>query len=122
MSAQPAERQRAGSHHPADLEPAANHWQRALDADYRAPQAADRMLPGADLASRMYALTRERHEVELVLTRLARTTGARPLPWIAQVPVTATALGLPGTIEACVFDLDGVLTDSGVLHAWAWSE
>src|SRR5262249_13050454 len=122
MSAQPAERQRAGSHHPADLEPAANHWQRALDADYRALQAVGGMLPRACLAFGLDGLPAQRHEVELVLTRLAHTTGARPLPWIAQVPVTATALGLPGTIEACVFDLDGVLTDSGVLHAWAWSE
>jgi HAD superfamily hydrolase (TIGR01509 family) len=49
-------------------------------------------------------------------------TGVRRAPWIAQVPVTTTALGLPAKVEACVFDLDGVLTDSGVLHAWAWAE
>ena len=122
MSAQVAERQRVDSLHPADLEPAANHWQRALDADYRALHAVEGILPSADLASRMYALTRERHDVEAVLAQLARTTGALPVPWLAQVPVTTAALGLPERVEACVFDLDGVLTDSGLLHAWAWAE
>ena len=31
-------------------------------------------------------------------------------------------LGLPTGARACLFDLDGVLTDSGALHAWAWGE
>jgi len=31
-------------------------------------------------------------------------------------------LGLPTTVGACLFDLDGVLTDSAVLHALAWGE
>jgi beta-phosphoglucomutase-like phosphatase (HAD superfamily) len=30
-------------------------------------------------------------------------------------------LGLPETVEACLFDLDGVQTDSGVLHGSAWA-
>ena len=29
-------------------------------------------------------------------------------------------LGLADSVEACVFDLDGVLTDSGLVHAAAW--
>ena len=31
-------------------------------------------------------------------------------------------LGLPLVARACLFDLEGVLTDSGKLHAWAWGE
>lgn len=31
-------------------------------------------------------------------------------------------LGLPSAIEACLFDLDGVLTDTRALHAEAWRE
>ena len=31
-------------------------------------------------------------------------------------------LGLPATVEACLFDLEGVLTDSALLHALAWGE
>lgn len=31
-------------------------------------------------------------------------------------------LGLPGGIRACLFDLDGVLTDTATVHAAAWKE
>src|SRR6478609_5755119 len=31
-------------------------------------------------------------------------------------------LGLPDTIRACLFDLDGVLTKTAVVHAAAWKE
>jgi HAD superfamily hydrolase (TIGR01509 family) len=31
-------------------------------------------------------------------------------------------LGLPLTAHACLFDLEGVLTDSSRLHAWAWGK
>jgi beta-phosphoglucomutase family hydrolase len=33
-----------------------------------------------------------------------------------------TALGLPAGIRACLFDLDGVLTRTAVLHAQAWKQ
>jgi beta-phosphoglucomutase family hydrolase len=33
-----------------------------------------------------------------------------------------TRLGLPDTIEACLFDLDGVLTPTALVHAAAWQE
>jgi HAD superfamily hydrolase (TIGR01509 family) len=31
-------------------------------------------------------------------------------------------LGLPAALCACLFDVEGVLTDSSRLHAWAWGE
>jgi HAD superfamily hydrolase (TIGR01509 family) len=31
-------------------------------------------------------------------------------------------LGLPARVRACVFDVDGVLADSGAVHALAWAE
>jgi hypothetical protein len=31
-------------------------------------------------------------------------------------------LGLPGRIRACLFDLDGVLTETASVHAAAWTE
>lgn len=34
----------------------------------------------------------------------------------------ATELGLPDQITACLFDLDGVLTDTARMHAAAWKE
>ena len=45
----------------------------------------------------------------------------QPAPWLAPMPITGQMLGLPATVKACVFDLDGVLTDSGALHARAWA-
>ncbi len=33
-----------------------------------------------------------------------------------------TSLGLPARVRACLFDLDGVLTDTAKLHAAAWKE
>ncbi len=35
---------------------------------------------------------------------------------------TKTELGLPSQITACLFDLDGVLTDTAKMHALAWKE
>jgi beta-phosphoglucomutase family hydrolase len=32
------------------------------------------------------------------------------------------SLGLPGSIHACLFDLDGVLTETATLHAKAWQQ
>jgi len=32
------------------------------------------------------------------------------------------SLGLPGDVRACLFDLDGVLTDTAAVHAAAWKE
>jgi len=36
--------------------------------------------------------------------------------------VTDKALGLPARIQACLFDLDGVLTQTAKVHAAAWKE
>lgn len=33
-----------------------------------------------------------------------------------------TDLGLPGTVTACLFDLDGVLTETASVHAKAWKQ
>jgi beta-phosphoglucomutase family hydrolase len=37
-------------------------------------------------------------------------------------PASATALGLPEGICACLFDLDGVLTKTATVHAAAWKQ
>jgi beta-phosphoglucomutase family hydrolase len=37
-------------------------------------------------------------------------------------PSGPTAVGLPARIRACLFDLDGVLTDTASVHAAAWKE
>jgi HAD superfamily hydrolase (TIGR01509 family) len=53
---------------------------------------------------------------------VAAVAGIQPAPWLSPVTLTNRVLGLPDSASACLFDLEGVLTDSGKLHAWAWGE
>ena len=105
-----------------ELDTIASQWQRALDAAQSALAAAAVSLTANELAPRQHELTTERREVAVSLAGMARAAGVRPVPWVSPVPVTANSLGLPDGSRAGLFDLDGVLTDSGVLHAWAWGE
>jgi beta-phosphoglucomutase family hydrolase len=41
---------------------------------------------------------------------------------VASIPHAPGALGLPAHIAACLFDLDGVVTRTEVLHARAWAQ
>ena len=105
-----------------ELDTVASCWQRALDAAQRALSAAEGTLPAVELETGRRELAQERLETAAGLVRLAHVSGIQPAPWLSTVPVTATMLGLPLTVRACLFDLDGVLTDSALLHAAAWSE
>jgi beta-phosphoglucomutase-like phosphatase (HAD superfamily) len=103
-----------------NLEPAANGWQHALDADQRALSAVAGIVRADELSRRRSALGVERRETARLLARLATTLGISP-PWLVDHPLELRELGLGLHIRACVFDLDGVLTDSGRLHASAWA-
>jgi beta-phosphoglucomutase-like phosphatase (HAD superfamily) len=107
---------------PGDLEPLAAGWQRSLDAGDRALRAAAESLSPAYLGPRRRALVDERRQTAELLAGVAREQGVRPLPWLSPVPIVPRMLGLNGSFEACLFDLDGVLTDSGLLHAEAWGK
>jgi beta-phosphoglucomutase-like phosphatase (HAD superfamily) len=107
---------------PTDLGVVAERWQWSLDATQRALDAARAVLGGEGLHARQRALAAERQVTGELLVRLGRETGSRTVPWLSSVPVDTRMLRLPATVRACLFDLDGVLTDSGSLHAWAWSE
>ncbi len=103
-----------------DLEPLAAQWQRALDSGERALRAAADTLPAPYLRERRRALTEERRQAAELLIGVARAQGIGRLPWLSPVPMSNRLLGLHTSVEACLFDLDGVLTDSGLLHAVAW--
>jgi HAD superfamily hydrolase (TIGR01509 family) len=107
---------------PFELETVTMEWQAALDAAEVALGAAKASLPAAELARGRRDLARERELTADALAQLAQATGVRPAPWLSPVPVTRTMLGLAATVDACLFDLDGVLTDSAVLHAEAWAD
>jgi len=61
-------------------------------------------------------------ETAAELRQLAAVGGTQPTPWLSPVAITNRMLGLPAGARACLFDLEGVLADSGRLHAWAWGE
>jgi beta-phosphoglucomutase-like phosphatase (HAD superfamily) len=104
-----------------NLDTIAARWQRALDHGQRALDAAADALPGAELGRRRHQLAQERQRTATMLAGLARDLRVQPAPWISPVPLTPGMLGLQDTVSTCLFDLDDVLTDSGVAHATAWA-
>ena len=105
-----------------DLESLSATWQRALDAATNALRAAGGSLGAGDLRQRETRLRLERDGVAHLLADIARATTATHAPWLSPVPVTNAMLGLPAQARACLFDVEGVLTDSGRVHALAWGE
>ena len=110
------------THAELGLDAVASHWQWALDAAASALDAERDELPSLLLAAERQALAREREATSAVLAQVAALHGIGAAPWLAPSPVTPPLLGLPGGTQACIFDLDGVLTDSAALHAAAWAE
>ena len=115
-------RRRSAAPHPVELDRLACDWQLALDAAQSALEYSGHAYPSPELQVRRGLLLEERRLTAGVLEGVARVDHAAVLPWLSQVPVSAAMLGLPPGTEGCVFDLDGVLTDSGRAHAAAWAE
>jgi beta-phosphoglucomutase-like phosphatase (HAD superfamily) len=105
-----------------ELDTVADDWQLALDGAVDAVNAADRVYTTEERGRLRRSLAQERAETALLLERLAHTTGVHNVPWLSPVPIHPSALGLADGVCACIVDLDGVLTDSGVVHAAAWAE
>jgi beta-phosphoglucomutase-like phosphatase (HAD superfamily) len=105
----------------ADLYTAAQHWQWALDAGASALDANRDLLPAEALATHRKVLPEQRQAASALLRDVAALTGVKPAPWLASGTVTPRMLGLPSATEACLFDLDGVLTNSDAFHAEAWA-
>jgi beta-phosphoglucomutase-like phosphatase (HAD superfamily) len=79
---------------------------------------------GCRLADGHLAPAAERAEVIRLLEQLEGELHehSRLLPWLTRSRITNRMLGLPPSIRACIFDLDGVLTTSAEAHAAAWAE
>ena len=105
-----------------ELDTVAEDWQFALDAAARALDASGRAFPNDELHARRRRLAQERVETEHDLAVLASGLGVRNRPWLSPFPLHPSLLGLDDSTRACIFDLEGVLTDSGALHAAAWAE
>jgi HAD superfamily hydrolase (TIGR01509 family) len=110
-----------------ELDALAFRWRGALDtaADSLAQAGRSRQtlrLASAELQARVSKLERERGVTDADLERLAHTTHTHVHRHMRGPRATAALLGLGSSVEACVFDLDGVLTASAALHAGAWRE
>jgi beta-phosphoglucomutase-like phosphatase (HAD superfamily) len=105
-----------------DLNATAPQWQSALDAATRALEADRAVLPAAEVSREAHRLMEERRETAALLRTVAALHHLSPAPWLAPAPVSPRRLGLSEDVAACLFDLDGVLTDSDALHASAWAQ
>jgi beta-phosphoglucomutase-like phosphatase (HAD superfamily) len=113
---------KGGTTQPPDLNATAAQWQHALDAAARAVEADRVVLPATEVFREAHHLTEERRETAALLRRVAALHHVMPAPWLSSGAITPHALGLPDTVAGCLFDLDGVLTDSDALHASAWAQ
>ena len=107
-----------------DADALAAEWCEALVAGHASLDAAALYLKPAELAVHNRRLEEDRAEAVPLLRRLARDQHERGflVRWLATPRHTRAMLGLPDAIDACVFDLDGVLTTSDRLQAEAWAD
>lgn len=105
-----------------ELDTVVDEWQFALDAAGRALTAASHDLTADELHARRQRLAAERIVAEHGLEALAADMGARSQPWLAPFPLHPALLGVVDSTTACIFDLEGVLTNGGALHAVAWAD
>ena len=104
------------------LDRLASDWQLALDAAQGALDYSGGAYGSVELQARRGLVAEERRLTADLLERVASVDHVPALPWLSPVPVSVSMLGLPPRTEGCVFDLDGVLTESGRAHATAWTE
>jgi HAD superfamily hydrolase (TIGR01509 family) len=109
---------------PTGLDELVEHWWKALEASESAHRAAARLPGGRGMLAGVRSPGSERAEVIRLFQQLEHELHqhSRLLPWLARAGVTNRMLGLPHGVRACLFDLDGVLTMSGEVHAAAWAE
>ena len=103
------------------------HWRVALLAAHDALAAARACgrsggWDPAELATLERRLAEERVTTARLLEAVAREEHVRLSRRLTDPRATAETLGLPHGIQACLFDLDGVLTGSAEGHAAAWRE
>ena len=110
-----------------ELDALAFRWRGALDtaADSLGQVERSRRVlhfSPAELRAWVSEVERERGITDVDLERLARATHTHLHRHMQGPRATGMLLGLGSSVEACVFDLDGVLTPSAALHAAAWRE
>jgi HAD superfamily hydrolase (TIGR01509 family) len=109
---------------PASLEIAGAMWWTALDAAESAIRAAGKSLTADERRELSARLSSERTRTVALLDEVALAQHRRTRFSHLLVPRSnlRRLLGLPSTVSACVFNLNGVLISSTALHAAAWAE
>jgi beta-phosphoglucomutase-like phosphatase (HAD superfamily) len=97
-------------------------WQDAFDAADAALRAAAPDLPADEIGRRRQALVAEEATTLGLLRSFAREHYVTPLPRLYFGPISPSMLGLPSSLESCIFELDGVLANSIAAHRAAWAE
>ncbi len=109
-----------------DLDSLIGAWHSAFQAAQEALRSAsaDHDMDGAEIQMRSRHLSDERAEVVRVLGAFVHDRYARPrlVRLLGSTVETKKLLGLPAKIEACVFNVDGILVASAEFHADAWKE
>ncbi|HZS29844.1 MAG TPA: HAD family hydrolase [Gaiellaceae bacterium] len=108
--------------HTDELDSLRAEWRAALSTAREALEANEDELGPTELASEKRHLREEYAHAADSLRSYALDEGLPPelaQPFLPR-GLTRRALGLPPTIEACVFELDGVLVASTNLHMEAW--
>ena len=98
------------------------HWQAAFDAADAALRAAVPDLPHDEVGRRRQGLVAEEASTLGLLKSFAREHFVTPPPHLFFGPISPPMLGLPSSLESCVFELDGVLANSIAAHRAAWAE
>jgi beta-phosphoglucomutase-like phosphatase (HAD superfamily) len=109
---------------PLDLDALAAGWWVACESAERALDAASQFLSALEAREHRGRLAEQRGKVAQLLQGLARDVQrTSPLvEWLDGRRLTRRVLGLPSEVIACVFDIDGVLTNSASVHAAAWAD
>jgi beta-phosphoglucomutase family hydrolase len=109
---------------PVSIDALAAHWRSAFDAAEAALRAAGTTLSAQELREHRKLLAGERDSTARLLEALAQEEreSGRFLHLRIRMWDARRLLGLPSRVVACVFNLDGVLIGSAVVHAAAWTE
>ena len=105
-----------------DLEQLSAHWRLALNTAQDAVQAAGLYLPSSEQHARRAELTAERADTARLLDALATEEHVHLVHRLNMPRPSRRMLGLSDDVDACVFELEGVLTGAASIHAAAWAE
>ena len=110
-----------------DIDALSAHWRLVFNAAEDAVRAASHCGTSLGFAQEelhgwSIRLVQERAATAQLLDEVAQQDHVHLYHQVASPRATRRTLGLPGALAACVFDLDGILTTSGALHAAAWAE